>query len=54
MSSKKNCDLKGLYAYGITQEKLKMLEEFINLLKFNYNLLDVSYLKFFKYWLVNE
>lgn len=51
---KNGYDLKGLCAYGVTQEKLKMLEEFTNLIKFNYSILDSSYLKFFKSWLVNE
>ena len=41
-------------ASDITDDQLKMLENFVKLVKFNYNILDFSSLKFFKDWLENE
>ena len=54
MLSNKKKEMKGLQSYGITPEKLKMLEDFIDLVKFNYSILDNVHLKFLKIWLVND
>ena len=38
----------------VTEEHFKMLENFVNLVKQNYKILDLPPLKFFKDWLEKE
>ena len=45
---------KKLKSYGIDEEKIQMLKNFVSLLKLDSSVLSFSCLEFFKNWLVDE